>query len=115
VNQNDFYTFNDKNLEALWSGKKMPMETFLEAYFDEKIDIKGDMHEMLRDHRKDLFKFNFTKNHTEFFLKKFIFQALNHSKKWDFEDVSKTYNLGNDYYNWFLGDSMVYTSAIFFG
>jgi len=38
---------------------------------------------------------------------------VNHSKKWDFDDVSKTYNLGNDFYNWFLGDSMVYTSAIY--
>jgi len=113
VNPNDFYTFNDKNLEGLWSGKKMPMETFIEAYFDQKIDLKVDMHHLLRNHRKDLFKFNFTSTHIKFFLQKFLFQAVNHSQKWDFDDVSKTYNLGNDFYNWFLGDSMVYTSAIY--
>jgi len=113
VNPRDFYSFNDKNLEGLWAGKKMPMETFIEAYFDQKIDIKIDMHDLLRNHRKDLFKFNFTAGHIKYFLQKFLFQAVNHSKKWDFDDVSKTYNLGNDFYNWFLGDSMVYTSAIY--
>jgi len=85
----------------------MPMETFIEAYFDQKIDLKIDMYVLLRDHRRDLFKFNFTANHVKFFLQKFLFQAVNHSQKWDFDDVSKTYNLCNDFYNWFLGDAMV--------
>jgi len=93
----------------------MPMETFIEAFFDEKINLKEgvDMHEMLRKHRKELFKFCFTPNHAKFFLSKFLVQAVMHTKLYDFDDVSTTYNLGNDFYNAFLGDSMVYTSAIF--
>jgi len=40
-------------------------------------------------------------------------QAVMHTKLYDFDDVSTTYNLGNDFYNAFLGDSMVYTSGIY--
>ena len=40
-------------------------------------------------------------------------QTLNHSKLEDNKDVTSTYNLGNDFYNWFLGPSMVYTCATF--
>jgi len=115
VNPSDFYVFADKELEALHAGKKMPMETFIEAFFDEKINLKEgvDMHEMLRNHRSDLFKFSFTQNHIKFFLSKFLVQAVMHTKLYDFDDVSTTYNLGNDFYNAFLGESMVYTSGIY--
>jgi len=93
----------------------MPIETWIEAFFDAKINLKDgvDLHDMFREHRKDLFKFCFTQNHIKFFLSKFLIQAIMHTKWWDFEDVSTTYNLGNDFYHAFLGDSMVYTSAIF--
>jgi cyclopropane fatty-acyl-phospholipid synthase-like methyltransferase len=114
-NPSEFYTFKDAELEKTWSGKKMPIETFIEAYFDEKINLNNgvDMHDMLRKHRKDLFKFCFTQNHAKFFLSKFLVQAIMHTKLYDFEDVSTTYNLGNDFYHAFLGDAMVYTSAIY--
>jgi len=102
VNPSDFYTFTGKDpeLEKTWSGKKMPMETFIEAFFDEKINLKDgvDMHEMLRKHRKELFKFCFTPTHAKFFLSKFLVQAVMHTKLYDFDDVSTTYNLGNDFF-----------------
>jgi cyclopropane fatty-acyl-phospholipid synthase-like methyltransferase len=91
------------------------METFIEAYFDEKVHLrKGvDLHQILVDQRKKLFRFNFTKNHAEFFVRKFLVQAVMHNKVWDHYDVAKTYNMGNDFYNAFLGESMVYTSGLF--
>jgi cyclopropane fatty-acyl-phospholipid synthase-like methyltransferase len=114
-NPQEFFTFKDKELEQQWSGKKMPMETFIEAFFDEKIDMNDgvDLHEMLRNHRKDFFKFSFTQNHVKFFLSKFLVQAVMHTKLYDFDDVATTYNLGNDFYKAFLGESMVYTSGIY--
>jgi cyclopropane-fatty-acyl-phospholipid synthase len=36
-----------------------------------------------------------------------------HTKLYDFDDVATTYNLGNDFYKAFLGESMVYTSGIY--
>jgi len=115
IDYKQFYTYKKPELEALWGGKKIPIETFIEAYFIGDIDINEgvDLHEMLRNHRKQLFKICFTKNHVEFFLRKFLLQAIMHNKAWDFEDVATTYNLGNDFYNAFLGESMVYTSGVF--
>jgi len=38
-------------------------------------------------------------------------QTFGHSKGGDHHDVTSTYDMGNDFYNWFLGPSMVYTCA----
>jgi cyclopropane fatty-acyl-phospholipid synthase-like methyltransferase len=40
-------------------------------------------------------------------------QNLTHSQHSDEADIAHVYNRGNDFYNWFLGDGMVYTSGIF--
>jgi len=48
-----------------------------------------------------------------FFYKTFMLQTFGHTVKEDAVDVQGTYNLGNDFYNSFLGNSMVYTCAIF--
>jgi hypothetical protein len=115
ANVHDFFHFNDKDFETLWTGQRIPMETFIEAYFDQKVDLKPnvDLHTFLREQRSKLFRFNFTRNHCEFFLRKFLAQAVMHNQVWDKYDVSKTYNIGNDFYHSFLGDKMVYTSAIY--
>jgi len=42
-----------------------------------------------------------------------MLQTFGHTTKEDAVDVQGTYNLGNDFYNSFLGPSMVYTCAIF--
>jgi len=114
----EYFTFNGdggKDFAALWTGKRIPMETFIEAYFDQKVDLKEnvDLHQFLMENRSKAFRFNFTRNHGEFFVQKFLVQAIMHDQSWDKYDVSKTYNIGNDFYNSFLGDSMVYTSGIF--
>jgi len=89
------------------------METFLESYLNGKCDFKDDLHKTLKDHRHEIFRFAFTTGHLQFFLKKFTWQALGHSQRDDADDVTGTYNLGNDFYNAFLGPSMTYTCAIF--
>jgi cyclopropane fatty-acyl-phospholipid synthase-like methyltransferase len=112
---NKFFDFNDREFETLWKEKRIPMETFIEAYFDAKVDVKSgvDLHKFLKENRKSVFRFNFTRNHAEFFLKKFLVQAVRHDKVMDEYDVATTYNIGNDFYNSFLGETMVYTSGIF--
>jgi len=89
------------------------METFLESYMAGKCDFKGDLHETLIKHRNEIFRFVFTKGHLNFFYKKFMLQTFGHTLKEDAVDVKGTYNLGNDFYNAFLGNSMVYTCAVF--
>jgi hypothetical protein len=78
----------------------------------EQIELKGDVLEIwLR--RNNLFKFSFTLDHFKFFFNTLIKDALSHSQQMDKRDVGDVYNRGNDFYNWFLGDVMVYTSGIF--
>jgi len=89
------------------------METFLESFLAGKCDFKGDLHETLKEHRKDLFSFVLTPGHLKFFYNKFMLQTFHHTTSADATDVQGTYNLGNDFYNSFLGPSMVYTCAIF--
>ena len=95
-----------------WQGKKIPMEVLYEAYMAEKLDFKGDVYETLLERNK-LFRFCFTKGDISFYLKDFLGQNTNHSVEADEGDIAHVYNRGNDFYNWFLGEPMVYTSGIF--
>jgi cyclopropane fatty-acyl-phospholipid synthase-like methyltransferase len=97
---------------ARWRGKKIPMEVLYEAYMSEKLDFKGDVYEVMRG-RNRLFRFCFTWGDIKFYFTEFLAQNITHSLKWDRADIVPVYDRGNDFYNWFLGDGMVYTSGIF--
>jgi cyclopropane fatty-acyl-phospholipid synthase-like methyltransferase len=95
-----------------WFGKKIPMEILYEAYIAGKLDFKNDVYEtMLR--RNQLFRFCFTWGDIKFYFKEFLTQNVTHSKRSDEADIAHVYNRGNDFYHWFLGDTMTYTSGIF--
>jgi cyclopropane fatty-acyl-phospholipid synthase-like methyltransferase len=97
---------------ARWRGKKIPMEVLYEAYLAEKLDFKRDVHEVLLGRHK-LFRFCFTWGDVKFYLGEFLRQNVTHSLESDRGDIAHVYNRGNDFYNWFLGETMVYTSGIF--
>ncbi|KAL2911418.1 hypothetical protein HK105_209115 [Polyrhizophydium stewartii] len=92
-------------------GAKIPIESFFEAYFDEKIDIKGDMLDTLES-RYDWAAFVFTLGQLKFFLTQWVPETLWHSRKQDEDQVRDHYDRGDDFYNWFLGPMMIYTSGV---
>ncbi|MEY2936211.1 MAG: hypothetical protein RL033_6960 [Pseudomonadota bacterium] len=105
-------TWKDEADAKVWFGKKIPMEVLYEAYIAGKLDFKHDLYEtMLR--RNQLFRFCFTWGDIKFYFKEFLTQNVTHSKRSDEADIAHVYNRGNDFYHWFLGDSMTYTSGIF--
>src|SRR6186713_2860471 len=108
----DHIVFNDKKLEHKHRGGRMPMADLYEAYFDGDIDIPGDIYAFLND-RKLLVKNTLTKRHLTWAVKNFIPEALIHSKRQDERIVREHYDRGNDFFGWFLGERMVYTSAFF--
>ena len=108
----NFLYFNDEKLGKRWRGKKIPMEVLYEAYMAEKLDFTGDVYETLK-RRNQLFRFCFTWGDVKFYFREFLTQNLTHSRRSDEGDIAHVYNRGNDFYNWFLGDGMVYTSGIF--
>ena len=107
-----YVTWRNADDAAKWKGKKIPMEILYEAYMAEKLDFKQDVYDvMLR--RNQLFRFCFTWGDVKFYFKEFLGQNVTHSVKSDEGDIAHVYNRGNDFYNWFLGPSMTYTSGIF--
>jgi len=112
-NPGKYLTFRDKAFEAQWKGKRVPILELYNAYIQRKVDINGDLLTALYD-RYEFADFVFTKGHVEFFLFKLIPEALWHSRTQDKEQVTDHYDRGNDFYGYFLGETMTYTSGIFY-
>lgn len=109
----NFVTFADSSLSRSWAGKKVPMSDVYEAYIDSKLDIPEDKWNAFFDTRNETMSFRITESHLKWAVTNFFPEVLIHSKKQDKRVVGDNYNRGNDFYNWFLGESMVYTSAWF--
>merc|ERR1712130_66183 len=109
----EYIEFKDKELEKQFLGKKIPFDWMYEAYMHEKLDIKGDPYDVIM-RRNELFSFSFSvKYSVKWFMGTFLGQNIDHSQSHDKDEVRPVYDRGNDFYNWFLGETMVYTSGIF--
>lgn len=109
----EFHTEELKNKYVLSNngqGTKIPMETFHELYFDGKVTFKGDCLDIL-EYRHDWCTFRFTISLFKFFLLGMIPEVIMHSKSQDEEQVRDHYDRGDDFYTWFLGPRMIYTSG----
>lgn len=109
----DFVTFSDSTLSRAWAGKKVPMSDVYEAYIEGKLDIPSEKWDGFWGARNETMKFSLTESHVKWAFTNFFPEVLIHSKKQDKRVVGDNYNRGNDFYGWFLGESMVYTSAWF--
>lgn len=109
----DFVVFQDEALARKWSGKKIPMSRVYEAFIEGKIDIPESHWNGFFDARHEIMSFRLTPAHFEWALKNFLPEVTIHSKGQDSRIVSEHYNRGNDFFEWFLGETMVYTSAWF--
>ncbi|PVH17818.1 uncharacterized protein CXQ87_000716 [Candidozyma duobushaemuli] len=92
-------------------GTKIPMETFHELYFEGKVSFKGDALDIM-EYRHDWANFRFTLSLYRFFLLGMIPEVIMHSQSQDEEQVRDHYDRGDDFYTWFLGPRMIYTSGL---
>ncbi|KAJ3081210.1 hypothetical protein HDU99_006300 [Rhizoclosmatium hyalinum] len=107
----EYLIVKDKSLAQKYP-TRIPMETFCEAYFDEKIDlVNGKDLLYVMEHRYEWASFVFTWGNAKFFLTQWIPETLWHSKVQDETQVREHYDRGDDFYNWFLGPSMTYTTG----
>ena len=108
----DYVTFKDRRLAARYTSERIPISTLYEAYFDGDLDIPGDLHAFLRN--RNLFvKYTLTWKHLKWAVTNFLPEVTIHSKDQDKRIVREHYDRGNDFFGWFLGERMVYTSAFF--
>src|SRR6266478_4552518 len=105
--------FRDAALSRAFAGKgRIPMSTFVERYIDGSIEVAGDLHDFLRA-RSEWANYRFTWDQAKFLITRFLPSVLIHSKAADKKFVVGHYDRGNDFFEAFLGPSMVYTSAVF--
>ncbi|PGH18647.1 hypothetical protein AJ80_04394 [Polytolypa hystricis UAMH7299] len=107
-----YLNFKDEGARKKYQGpSKIPMQTFAEMYFNGEVDFKGDALEVL-EYRHDWASFRFTIGIFRFLLVNFFPEVLLHSRSQDEEQVRDHYDRGDDFYAWFLGPRMVYTSGV---
>lgn len=107
-----YLTFKKDEDKLKYHGKnKIPMETFHEMYFDGDVDFNGDCLEVM-EYRHDWASFRFTISLVRFFLTGFLPEMIMHSRSQDEEQVRDHYDRGDDFYGWFLGPRMIYTSGV---
>jgi sphingolipid C9-methyltransferase len=107
----DYVAFRDPKLAARYTTSKIPMTTLFEAYLDGDLDIPDV--DLLLDARRELVSYSLTKHNFEFFFTRFIPEVAIHSKAQDKRIVREHYDRGDDFFEAFLGERMVYTSAFF--
>jgi cyclopropane fatty-acyl-phospholipid synthase-like methyltransferase len=108
-----FITFKDEALKAEYSNKTLPMYYLVEGYMHDKLDLKMDFFEMLLNHKEEVVRMCFVPESVHFLTQKLLPQAFHHSQEMDNGEIAYVYDRGNDFYNWFLGETMVYTSGIY--
>lgn len=108
-----YLDIKDDSLARKYKGKKIPIMEMVEAYVNKKIDLVGGktMYDVLL-HRHEIFRISFDWNCVSHYVQTFV-SSLSHSIGQDAVEISEVYNRGNDFYNWFLGPTMVYTSGVF--
>jgi cyclopropane fatty-acyl-phospholipid synthase-like methyltransferase len=108
----DHVVFHDKKLARKYANTRIPMSTLYEAYFDEALDIPGDIFALLRE-RNMFVKYTLTPQHVKWAVTNFVPEVAIHSKEQDQRIVREHYDRGDDFFGWFLGERMVYTSGFF--
>ena len=101
----------EQDRDTYYGRNKVPIFDFHEKYFAEEVDVKGDMLDAL-EQRHDWANFKFTWAAFKHVFVGFGPEMLWHSRSQDEEQVRDHYDRGDDFYSWFLGPRMVYTSGI---
>ncbi|KAI5479892.1 sphingolipid C9-methyltransferase [Pseudohyphozyma bogoriensis] len=110
----EYLDIKDPELKAKYNsttGVKIPHQIFYDAYFEGKIDVKGDLLEIM-EYRHDWSAFIMTPNLMKYVFTNLIPEVIVHSQSQDEEQVRDHYDRGDDFYSWFLGPRMIYTSGV---
>ncbi|HEX8441506.1 MAG TPA: class I SAM-dependent methyltransferase, partial [Archangium sp.] len=92
-----------------YASGKVPMTTLIEDYIHERLDIEGDFRAFIRERHK-VADYKFVADHFKFLFTRFLPEVLIHSQEQDIRIGREHYDRGNDFFGWFLGPRMIYTS-----
>jgi cyclopropane fatty-acyl-phospholipid synthase-like methyltransferase len=108
----DFVKVKNQSVAGRYSKPKVSMGNFIEDYMDEKIDLDCDFKDLMK-HKDEVFTYDLTAGHYNFFFTRFIPEITLHTQKQDERIVRSHYDNKNDLFSWFLGPRMVYTSGFY--
>ncbi len=108
----DYVVFNDEKLERKYATAPIPMSVLYEAYFDGDIDIIGDVEALLRE-RHEFVKYTITRQHLQWAVKNYVPDITTTGRNQDARNTREVFDRGNDFFEWFLGSSMAYTTGLF--
>lgn len=74
-----YLTFSKKSDSVRYHGRKIPIDTFQEMYFDGDVEFNGDCLEVL-EYRHDWANFRFTLRLFKYFLLGFVPEMIRHSR-----------------------------------
>eukprot|EP00835_Amoeboradix_gromovi_P001371 NODE_61_length_25240_cov_0.547194.p6 type:complete len:391 gc:universal NODE_61_length_25240_cov_0.547194:11127-12299(+) len=107
-----FYAFSYMYTPSHHKQKPLkPMNTYYHDYIRQVVNLPKDIWPLLLNRNQHV-RFAFTVEDFRFFLGTWLPELLWHSKKQDEDQVQEHYDRGNDFYNAFLGDMMIYTSGM---
>lgn len=107
-----YLTFKSPADQAKYCGhRKIPIYTFTRKFFAGEVDFNGDALDIL-EYRHDWASWAFTWQLFRYIFFQFAPEVITHSRSQDEEQVRGHYDRGDDFYAWFLGPRMVYTSGI---
>ena len=106
-----YIRFKNEADAAKYANSKIPLETFQEMFINGKVDFQGDVLDIM-EYRHDWASFHFTISLFKFFLFGMLPEVISHSRSQDEEQVRDHYDRGDDFYGYFLGPRMVYTSGL---
>jgi len=111
--------FKDRTKYAMYGipkhdKRKIPFLAFVEGYRTSEIDLKpgSDLQDELR--KAQNWSYNaLTLSYLKFVVLGYLPDVIRHTRKQDEDQVKEHYNRGNDFFNWFLGPTMCYTSGYY--
>lgn len=102
----------DPAISARYASGKVPMATLIEDYIHERLDIEGDFRTFIRERQK-VVDYKPVAEHFKFLFTRFLPEVVIHSQAQDVRIAREHYDRGNDFFGWFLGPRMIYTSGFF--
>ena len=112
-----YLEFKSPSLQKKWGKNKIPMHILVEEFLVDNVAFKGDVYQILSDHREEFIDWR-----PNWDLIQFILAQILPISSSSFKSISATaheiadhYDRGNDFFNAFLGPKMIYTSAFYQG
>ncbi len=102
----------DPSINGHYASGKVPMTNLIEDYIHQRLDIEGDFLAFIRERQK-VVDYKPVADHFKFMFTRFLPEVLIHSQEQDVRIAREHYDRGNDFFGWFLGPRMIYTSGFF--